>query len=465
MVAQPAIVWLRDDLRIADNPALTAASELGVPVVVLYLLDEESPEVRPLGSASRWWLHESLVSLQNGLDKQGATLTLKRGAARTMIPELLRETGAGHLYWNRRYGPAKQIDAELKSTLRATGVDVRSFQANLLFEPWTVTTAQGTPFQVFTPFWRACLSRPTPRLPSPRPDVLHDAHTVGDALEEWGLQPTSPNWAVGFSHHWQPGEAGAAAALNRFVSGSLPHYHLRDQPAAPVTSRLSPHLRFGEISPFQVWNGLSGIDTSTAKDNRAKFASELGWREFNHGVLFHRPDLSRANIRPQFDRFPWRTPDRRELAAWQQGNTGEPLVDAGMRELWQTGTMHNRVRMVAASYLVKNLLVDWRVGEAWFWDTLLDADEASNPGNWQWVAGSGMDAAPYFRVFNPRLQAKKFDPSDEYVARWIPELFRADSPDVDPPEAGYPTEVAYPAPLVDLAESRNRALAAFKQLS
>jgi deoxyribodipyrimidine photo-lyase len=430
------VVWLRDDLRLADNPALTTAAERGEPVVLVYVLDEESPGIRPLGAASRWWLHNSLAAL-------GGHVVLRRGAAEDVIPALVAETGAGAVFWNRRYGAAREIDARLKARMRGEGLDVRSFQANLLVEPWTLTTATGGPYRVFTPFWNAARALPF-REPLPEPAV--DWGTArSDTLEQWRLLPTAPDWAGGLREAWNPGEAGAHERLESFVEERLAYYHRRDEPAVEATSRLSPHLRFGELSPFQVWERLHGPMSAAARTNAPKFLSELGWREFNWSILFHLPELAERNYRPAFDAFPWSEPRREELAAWREGRTGIPLVDAGMRELWSTGVMHNRVRMVVASFLVKNLLVDWRVGEQWFWDTLVDADEASNPGNWQWVAGSGADAAPYFRVFNPELQREKFDKDAAYVRRWVPEY-------------GTP---AYPEPIVDLANTRRDALAAY----
>ena len=343
-------------------------------------------------------------------------------------------------------GAARDIDATLKASLRQAGVLVESFQANLLFEPWTVTTATGTPFRVFTPFWKAARALPAPRRPLPAPtaddfpghghpgssiesggaggtDAVSTSAIDSDDLDSWALLPQRPDWAGGLRDRWTPGEAAGLASVARFAAGALADYHRRDEPAVAATSFLSPHLRFGEVSPFQVWHAVHGEAATLSPEahaNAAHFLSEIGWREFNWNILFHAPQLATENIRPEFDAFPWNEPNPGELAAWQQGQTGIPLVDAGMRELWHTGYMHNRVRMVAASFLIKNLLVDWRIGEQWFWDTLVDADEASNPGNWQWVAGSGADAAPYFRVFNPVLQASKFDPRHEYIDRWIP---------------------------------------------
>ena len=444
MAFAPSIVWLRDDLRVADNPALTAAVERGGPVVVVYLLDDESEGIRPLGAATRWWLHHSLESLAVSLGDLGASLTLRRGAAEVEIPRLVDEVGAGAVFWNRRYGAAREVDARLKSSLRDAGLDARSFQANLLFEPWTITTGEGNPYRVFTPFWRACLERGVDREPLPAPTALEGHRVASDDLDDWGLLPSHPDWAGGLRDTWTPGEAGAHERLDDFVDGILGDYHRRDEPGAIATSGLSPHLRFGEISPFQVWQTVR----RHPQPNGAKFLSEVGWREFNWSILYSFPRLHLDNYRSAFDAFPWEEPDPAELAAWQKGRTGIPLVDAGMRELWHSGSMHNRVRMVVASFLIKNLLIDWRVGEQWFWDTLVDADEASNPGNWQWVAGSGADAAPYFRVFNPVLQADKFDKNRRYVRRWVPE-FEGDD---------------YPAPIVDLAQSRKDALAAYEHV-
>jgi len=447
---QPTIVWLRDDLRIADNPALNAAAERGAPVVVLFLLDEISSGIRPLGAASRWWLHHSLEALAAAVEQLGATFVLRRGAAEPELTRLAAELAAGAVFWNRRYGgPQRTVDTALKTSLRATGLTVQSFHANLLHEPWTVTTGSGTPFRVFTPFWKSCLAGAPPREPLPTPTSLTGVSGVtSDELADWMLLPSKPDWARGIRATWSPGEKAAHAQLEHFAVHDLAHYDTaRDAPGGDATSRLSPYLRFGEISPFQVWQRVQrGELAAAARRNAPKFLSEIGWREFNWNILFHAPDLHEKNFRADFDAFPWPEPDPRDLAAWQQGRTGIPLVDAGMRELWQTGYMHNRVRMVVASFLIKNMLVDWRAGERWFWDTLVDADEASNPGNWQWVAGSGADAAPYFRIFNPLLQAEKFDSKGVYQRRYIPEL-------------GTP---AYPQPIVDLKKSRNDALAAYE---
>jgi deoxyribodipyrimidine photo-lyase len=357
-----------------------------------------------------------------------------------VIPSLVAETDAGAVYWNRRYGGAeRRIDAALKASLRDEGLTVESFAASLLHEPWTVTTGAGSHYSVFTPFWRACLALPAPRAPLPSPrDVPGPRRTpASDELDDWGLLPTRPDWAGGLRDTWEPGEPAAHRRLSAFLHEDLPAYdRARDEPAAGATSLLSPRLRWGELSPFTVWHEAVGVDGAGG------FLSEVGWREFAWHTLYHFPDLATKNLRPEFDAFPWPGLDPAHLEAWQHGETGVPLVDAGMRELWHTGFMHNRVRMVTASFLIKNLLIDWRLGEQWFWDTLVDADGASNPFNWQWVAGSGADAAPYFRVFNPELQATKFDRDGRYIDRWA-----SDAPDT---------------PLVDLGETRKGALAAYE---
>jgi deoxyribodipyrimidine photo-lyase len=450
MTVGPAIVWFRNDLRLSDNPALAAAMATQAPIIAVYVRDEVTPGSRPLGRATNWWLHHSLGALHQSLTACGSSLTLRTGAGPDVIRDLVRETGASCVFWNRRYGMAKDADATLKDELRNSGVTCESFAGNVMYEPWTVRTGEGNPFKVFTPFWRACLASGPPRNPLPAPYALPRLDGVAsENIDTWNLLPTNPDWSVGWLEKWTPGEQGARARLEDFIENTLKLYHRRDEPGPVTTSRLSPHLRFGEISPHQIWAALDHPLPPEAEKNKAKFLSEVGWREFSYNILFHFPELENKNFRPEFDHFPWGAANPTHLKAWQHGLTGVPLVDAGMRELWNTGYMHNRVRMVVASFLIKNLLVDWRVGEAWFWDTLVDADEANNPASWQWVAGSGADAAPYFRVFNPMLQAEKFDPEAHYISRWIPEI---DTPD-------YPSE-----PIIDLKASRDRALEAFQEL-
>ncbi|PZF58644.1 deoxyribodipyrimidine photo-lyase [Curtobacterium sp. MCBD17_034] len=443
-----ALVWLRDDLRLHDNPALHAAVTAGGPVTVAYVLDDQSEGLRPFGGAARWWLHGSLAALDADLRARGNRLVLRRGAAATVIDELVRDTRADTILWNRRYGAAERaIDTGIKQSLTDRGHVVHSAAAALLWEPWTLATGQGQPYRVFSPFWRAAQAMPTPREPLPRPVTVPAGPSVAsDALDDWGLLPTRPDWAGGLRATWTPGEAGAAARFRHFLEHGLEDYDQRDQPSADAASGLSPHIRWGEISPYQLWHRLHGELTPAQRRQAPSFLRQLAWREFNWHELYHEPDMATVNVRPEFDAFPWRSASSDELDRWRYGRTGIDLVDAGMRELWHTGAMHNRVRLVVGSFLVKNLLVDWRVGEQWFWDTLVDADSANNAGNWQWVAGSGFDAAPFFRVFNPQLQADKFDPHRSYIRQWIP------------------ADEVRPEPMVDLKSSRARALDAYQQM-
>lgn len=442
-------------------------------MTVVYILDEDSPGIRPLGGAAKWWLHHSLAALSADLESKGSRLLLRRGAASAELRGLAEETDAGSILWNRRYGLAERtVDAGIKEWAAGQGITATSFQANLLFEPWTVRTGTGGPYKVFTPFWRSCLAGAEPRMPADAPQRLpqpaHDASgslPVSDSLDSWGLLPRRPDWSTGLAETWTPGERGAGLRLEDFLDGPVEEYGTgRDLPGVEGTSRLSPHLRFGEISPFRVWQALRQRYPRNAPADVGIFRSELGWREFCWHLLYENPGLATDNYRREFDRFAWQTPSDAELTAWHQGRTGYPLVDAGMRQLWQTGWMHNRVRMAAASFLVKNLLADWRLGEAWFWDTLVDADAASNPANWQWVAGSGADASPYFRIFNPVTQSKKFDSRGRYLRRFIPELADLDDKAVHEPWKDSTAADAYPAPLVGLQESRARALDAYQQL-
>jgi deoxyribodipyrimidine photo-lyase len=447
-MSSPSIVWFRDDLRLADHPALRAAIDRGEPIIGLYVLDEESPGVRPYGGAAKWWLHHSLTSLGERLRERGGTFVLRRGPAERIVRELVTDAGAGAVFWNRRYGGAeREVDAALKQGLREEGVDVASFAGSLLFEPWTVTTGAGTPFSVFTPFWRACLALPAPRAPLPEPREIEGPSRApsSDDLADWDLLPTKPDWAGGLRETWVPGEPAARARLREFLHDELGAYdRTRDEPGAGATSLLSPRLRWGEVSPYTVWH------EAVESGGGSRFLSEVGWREFAWHTLYRFPELATKNLRPEFDAFDWPRLKPAALEAWQQGQTGYAIVDAGMRELWQSGYMHNRVRMITASFLIKNLLIDWRRGEEWFWDTLVDADEANNPFNWQWVAGSGADASPYFRVFNPELQAKKFDGDGSYVRQWAPEYFAED---------GRP-----PMPIVDLKATRQAALDAYEDV-
>lgn len=474
-----ALCWLRDDLRLADNPALAAAATAG-EAIFLYI-EETNADLRPKGGARRWFLHGALQGLGENIAARGARLTILKGDSRALIPALATALGCDLVTWNRRYGLAeRETDAGIKSALQAQGLAARSFNGALLHEPWEISTTTGTPMKVFTPFWRACCLRGEPPAPLPAPARLPPTPEVPGAipLEALHLLPSKPDWAGGLRAAWQPAEAGAQAALDAFLTGGLAGYaDNRDRPDLPSTSRLSPHLACGTLSPRQLWHGavqarLSGQTRASARDED-KFLSEIGWREFSYHLLYHFLTLPRANFQPRFDAFPWRE-DAAGLQAWQTGQTGYPLVDAGMRELWRTGFVHNRVRMVVASFLIKHLLLDWRVGEDWFWDTLVDADAAANAASWQWVAGSGADAAPYFRVFNPVLQGEKFDPDGAYVREFVPELAQVPAKYIHRPWEAPPAVLAragvrlgqsYPRPIVEHDFARKRALEAFATLS
>jgi deoxyribodipyrimidine photo-lyase len=466
----PIIVWFRDDLRLSDHPALAAAAAGRRPVICLYLLDEASPGLRPLGGAVRWWLAGSLRALADALRERGGHLVLRRGGASEAILGLVTETNASAVFMNRRDDPAgAAIDRTVTARLAADGTEVKTFAANLLHDPSALRTGSGRPFQVFTPFWRQLRGGGPPRAPIPAPPrIVGVAGIAGDLAADWHLEPTRPDWAAGMRAAWVRGEAGAQHDLEAFLAQGLRGYAARrDRPDLPHTSRLSPRLRFGELSPRQVWHAcLHAAAAGHATDaDVEKLLSELGWREFCYHLLLQQPALATVNFNRRFDAFPWRE-DAAALVTWQQGQTGYPLVDAGM---WTTGWMHNRVRMVAASFLIKHLLIDWRAGEQWFWETLVDADVASNPANWQWVAGSGADAAPYFRIFNPVLQGEKFDPAGDYVRRFVPELGRLDSHPIHAPDRAPPLALStvgvmlgktYPAPIVAHEDGRRRALAA-----
>jgi deoxyribodipyrimidine photo-lyase len=465
----PVIVWFRDDLRIADHPALAAAARAGAPLLCVYVLDEEG--TRPLGGAARWWLAGSLRALDHELQKNGNCLVLRRGAATRIVPALAAEIGTRAVHWNRRYdAQGTAADDGVAAALKKNGVAVETHHASLLVEP------TDKPPKVFTPFWRRLCAGEPPRQPLPPPARLAAAPKVtSEQLDDWQLEPTTPDWAGGLRATWTPGEAGARARLDEFLGQHIAGYtSRRDRPDDETTSRLSPHLRFGEISPFQVWHAAqfaANEDTRVRRDID-KFLSELGWREFSYQLLHGFPALASRNLQDRFDAFPW-VSNASALRAWQRGLTGYPIVDAGMRQLWQTGWMHNRVRMVVASFLVKHLLINWTEGERWFWDTLVDADPANNPASWQWVAGCGADAAPYFRIFNPVLQGQKFDPDGRYVREFVPELARlpdavVHQPWTAPPlmlrEAGVTLGETYPEPLIEHAQARQRALAAFERL-
>ncbi len=474
-VDAPIIVWFRQDLRLADNPALHAAAKTGAPIIPVYVLDDQNAGEWKMGGASRWWLHYSLQSLNSSLDGK---LVLIKGDAFKEITELTKKTKAQGVYWNRCYEPWRvKRDKLLKQELKDLDIECESFNGSLLWEPWDVLKSDKTPYKVFTPFYRnGCLGRPAPREPLPKPKSLSfENYKASLSLNDLSLLPTKPEprWDKKMEDYWDIGEKGALKALHHFIDNGLKDYKEgRNYMARDNVSRLSPRLHFGEVSPNQAWYAARhkgetdhwnvGVDT---------FCSELGWREFSYSLLYHFPELPRENLQKRFDKFPWAKPGK-NLEAWKRGMTGYPIVDAAMRELWETGYMHNRARMVVGSFLVKHLLLHWHHGEDWFWDCLCDADLPNNAASWQWIAGCGADAAPYFRVFNPVTQGEKFDESGEYVRRFVPELKNMPDKFLNHPwdapadilkKAGVELGKTYPFPIVDHSEARQRALDAFQR--
>jgi deoxyribodipyrimidine photo-lyase len=466
-----AIVWFRRDLRIADHAALSAASLSHDHVLPLYIHAPHEDGIWTAGSASRWWLHHSLSSLDMGLRELGNALHLAQGDSLHVLGDLIERTGASAVYWSRQYEPsAIARDTLIKTALRERGIEARSFNASLWCEPWQIETKQQRPYGVFTPFWRNLRTRLDAARPLPAPSSLRGVVVEGSLqLEALRLLP-SVRWDVGMHETWRPGEQGARELLDIFLDDAAGDYaQSRDLPARHGTSRLSPHLHFGEISPRQIHHLLAS--RAAAADVRRRpdiepYLRELGWREFAHHLLYHFQDTPTENFNKQFDKFPWADNDASFLERWQRGKTGIPLVDAGMRELWHTGWMHNRVRMIVASFLTKNLRQHWLHGARWFWDTLVDADLANNTLGWQWVAGSGADAAPYFRVFNPVTQAQKFDPQGLYLRRWLPELSSAPLPLLFEPwkDPGLLRSSGYPAPMLNLGDTRLAALDAWRMM-
>lgn len=467
--AAPVVVLFRDDLRTADHPALHAAARRGVPVVPLYVVDVEhgmgeGPHARALGGAVRWWLHHSLASLNGTLARLGTPLVLRAGRPAEVVPQVAAEVGASHVFVNHSLEPAQSESERLMAErLAARGIGFVPHPHDHLVEPDGLRNGSGKPYQVYTPFWKALrgtVGQPQ-TLPAPERLIAAANPPASQPLGGFGLLPKTPDWAGGLREMWTPGEDAAWDRLRDFMEQALAGYRTgRNVPADAGTSRLSPHLRFGEITARQVWNAVSAMAEWQGADT---FLGEIGWREFSVYQVVHHPDMARVSLRRQYDSFPWRdAPD--ELRAWQKGRTGFPIVDAGMRELWHTGWMHNRVRMIVGSFLVKDLLLPWQAGEAWFHDTLVDAHWANNPASWQWVAGCGADAAPYFRIFNPVLQGEKFDPRGHYVRRWVPELAGVGDRLIHRPWES-PLEVArtgYPRPIVDHGAARHRALAAWR---
>ncbi len=465
-----AIHWFRQDLRLSDNAALTAASHHDA-VLPIYILDDENAGDHAMGAASRWWLHHSLHSLNDSLDGR---LCVYSGDALTVLKRISERYNVTAIYWNRCYEPWRMTrDAIIKQHFKDHGISVHSYNASLLWEPWLVHKKDGSHYKVFTPFYRkGCLQLAPPHRPISAPKIEFFVDDSANALTilELNLEPQIP-WHQQLAAHWTIGEAAAQHRLNRFLGNAISHYKEgRNIPSKPYVSRLSPHLHFGEISPNQLWYTVRSTADNAHVDH---FCSELGWREFSYSQLYFNPELPRQNLQVKFNRFPWNN-DAKNLRAWQRGLTGVPMVDAGMRELWQTGYMHGRTRMVVGSFLVKNLRLHWHHGERWFWDCLLDADLASNSASWQWIAGCGADAAPYFRIFNPVTQGGRFDADGDYIRQYIPELAALpnkylfspwEAPEAVLAEAGIKLGATYPKPIVDLKLSREQALEAFKSLN
>ena len=458
-----SIFWFRQDLRVEDNPGLCAAAEAG-EVLPVFIWERDPKNQWPLGGASKWWLHKSLQALIDS----GVPVVIYEGKPLEVLQGLVKETGAEGVFWNRCYEPHSIArDKEIKETLGCA----TSCNGSLLFEPWTVKNKSGGFYKVFTPYWKHCVASESPRRVVEKPAVSYGENPVqGVALEALGLLPKNPDWSVGFDDYWQPGEVGAMNRLKWFLDGPVYDYGKdRDLPGKEGTSRLSPHLHWGEISPHQVWEEVHGR-CDIEKKGVQVFLSEIGWREFSYHLLYHFPDLPKKAFQEKFTKLPW-AEDREVLRRWEKGQTGYPIVDAGMRQLWQMGWMHNRVRMIVASLLTKHCLIPWQQGEDWFWDTLVDADLASNSAGWQWVAGCGADAAPYFRIFNPVSQSEKFDAKGDYIRQWVPELQGFSDKEIHAPwlvsperqkDAGCIVGKDYPEPVVDVKVGRTRALEAYE---
>ena len=467
-----ALIWFRRDLRLADNPALAAALEAYDRVVPVYIHAPEEEAPWQPGAASRCWLHHSLQALDRDLRERGSKLHLTNGPTLAALRSILKQNDATAIYWNRLYEPAITArDTGIKQSLIDDGIDAQSFKASVLFEPWEIRTGQDQPYRVFTPFWRKARSSLQVRPPLLAAEKCVSPSSVdGRPLDDLELLPRIP-WDRQFHDEWTPGEAGASEAFEDFMESGLRDYASdRDRPDREGTSRLSAHLHFGEISPMQIaWaleEHVHQAGDSARSAGAESFLREIGWREFSQHLLFNFPDMPEKNLNPRFDEFRWGNEDAVAIKRWQQGRTGIPIIDAGMRELWATGIMHNRVRMLVASFLTKNLRQHWLHGARWFWDTLVDADLANNAQGWQWTAGCGVDASPYFRIFNPVTQGGKFDPCGDYVRRWVVELAGVPAPLIHSPWMDPATLEAtgYPAPMVDLGESRAVALAAYQQM-
>jgi len=475
------IIWFRKDLRLEDNPALQAALQTKLPIIPVYIFEPDAGKWS-IGSASKWWLHHSLKSLQKSLRDKGSDLIILSGDDEQALIKLSKQTNASHVFWNRCYEPHTiKSDAILKRKLTQQQINTHSFNGSLLNEPWASVKDNGTPYRVFTAFWKAMQRRgislyqhkPPRQLPPIPKQIKKDYKT---RIDDLNLLPQTP-WDTGFNQHWKPGEQGALEQLQQFLEDPILDYPVhRDLPERSGTSCLSPHLHFGEISPWLIWQNVDLFALANKQPGSIKacdaFLRQLGWRDFAHHLLYHFPNTHSQPLDQRFKSFPWKK-SRKDLNRWQQGQTGIPIVDAGMRELWHTGWMHNRVRMIVASLLTKNMLIPWQQGAKWFWDTLVDADLANNTMGWQWTAGCGADAAPYFRIFNPVRQGERFDPNGNYVRKWIPELQNLPDKWIHQPwetpieilmESHIELGKSYPNPIVDLALSRRKALSIWNEI-
>lgn len=465
------IVWFRQDLRLHDNPALHQAIASGAQIIPVFIL-EDTKNWKP-GGASRWWLHKSLEDLNKSL---GGNLILRQGTASQVLSDLIRQTHATAVFWNRRYSLEDiNTDKAIKAELERDNIIIKSFNSHLLFEPWEIKTNQHSFFQVFTPFWKKCLTQPARPTPLPTPTNINFSKSIEEfSVKDLNLLPIKPDWTGGLRKTWIPGETGAQMQFEAFLNHLKGYKENRNRADLDATSRLSPHLTWGELSVRQLWHTVlfQISQTPCIETDAWDFLSEIGWREFSYHVLYYQPTLPKKPLKSKFEKFPWHQ-DPGSFQLWTKGLTGYPIVDAGMRQLWQTGFMHNRIRMIVASFLIKDLVLPWQDGAAWFWDTLVDADLANNSASWQWVAGCGVDASPYFRIFNPILQGKKFDPDGVYVKKWIPELRHLPNEFIHQPwkskplmlkEAGIELGKTYPHPIVDHAQARIKALELYKKL-
>jgi len=445
---QPALLWFRRDLRLSDNAALLATVKSGRPVIPCYVFDEGE-----LGGASRWWLHHSLQKLDASLRQMGSALVLRSGSSCDELRKLAKQSDAATVFYTKRYEPSSRRQEQSVAESLPPNVDIQGFDDSVLQPPERLLTKGSTPYRVFTPFWKAAVALGDPPTPAAAPKRINFANhgLESIAIAELDLLPTAPDWSAGLQTTWSPGESSGLERLDELSTFVKNYEQHRDRPDIDGTSRLSPHLHFGEISVRQVWHTVQNHAVQVKfRSGAAALLRQLYWRDFSSYLLFHFPSLPTKPLRPEFDNFPWQI-DESHLDAWRRGTTGYPIVDAGMRQLRESGWMHNRIRMIAASFLVKDLLIPWQIGADWFLDNLVDADLANNSASWQWVAGSGTDAAPYFRIFNPTLQSKKFDPNGQYIRRWIPELGNAAS-------------TGYPDPIVDHAVARKRALEAYQSV-